>query len=73
MKQIFLRTTFFNKDFLLDIVQKAIKFFTVILKSSMKGSMSQFFYVGLCSFFMLCRRKVNINFLQFFTLHIIQK
>ena len=58
----FLHTTFFNKDFSLDIVQKAIKMFTVILKSSMEGSMSQFFDVGLCSFFMLCRRKVNIIF-----------
>ena len=51
MKKIFLHTTFFNKDFLLDIVQKALNFVTVILKSSMEESVSQFFDVGLCSFF----------------------
>ena len=65
MKKIFLHTTFFNKDFSLDIVQKAIKFFTVIHKSSIEGSVSQFVDVGLCSFFMLCRRKVNIIFYIF--------
>ena len=32
MKKIFLHTTSFNKDFLLDIVKKAIKIFTVFLK-----------------------------------------
>ena len=64
-EKIFLHTTFFNKDFSLDIVQKAIKIFTVIPKSSMEGSVSHFFYVGLCSFFMLCRRKVNIIFYNF--------
>ena len=62
MKKIFLHTTFLNKDFSLDIVQKAIKFFTVIFKSSMEGSVSHFFDVGFCSFFMLYRRKVNIIF-----------
>ena len=51
---MFLHTTFLNKDFSLDIVQKAINFFTVILKSSMEGSVSQFFDVGLCYFFMIC-------------------
>ena len=64
VKKIFLHTTFFNKDFSLDIVQKALKIFTVILKSSMEGSVD----VGLCYFLMLCRRKVNIilyNFLLF--------
>ena len=60
-----LHTTFLNKDFSLDIVQKAIKVFTVILKSSMEGSVSHFFDVGLCSFFMLCRRKGNIIFYNF--------
>ena len=65
MKKKSLHTTFLNKDFSLDIVQKAIKMFTVIIKSSMEGSMSQFFYVGLCSFFMLCRREVNIIFYNF--------
>ena len=65
MKKIFLHTTFLNKDFSLDIVQKAINFFTVIFKSSMEGSVSHFFDVGFCSFFMLCRRKVNIIFYNF--------
>ena len=58
----FLHSTFFNKDFLLDIVRKSIKILTVILKSIMEGSVSHFFYVSLCSFFMLCRREVNIYF-----------
>ena len=57
-----LHTKVLNKDILLDIVRKSIKFLTVILKSSMKGSMSHFFDVGHGSFFMLCRRKVNIIF-----------
>ena len=65
VKRKFLHTTFVNKDFSLDIVQKAIKIFTVIFKSSMEGSVSHFFDVGLCSFFMLCRRKVNIIFYNF--------
>ena len=64
MKRIFLHTTFFNKDFSLDIVQKAIKFLTEFLKSSTEGSVSHFFDVVLCSFFMLCRRKVNVIFLN---------
>ena len=51
MKKIFLHTTFLKKDFSLDIVQKAIKFLTVFLKSSMEGSVSHFLDVGLCSFF----------------------
>ena len=51
VKKIFVHTTFLNKDFSLDIVQKAFKVFTVILKSSMEGSVSHFFDVGLCYFF----------------------
>ena len=47
MKKIFLHTTFFNKDFSLDIVQKAIKVFTVVWREACLS----FFYVGLCSFF----------------------
>ena len=62
VKKIFLHTTFFNKDFSLDIVQKALKIFTVILKSSMEGSVSQFFDVGYL-----------MHFLQFFTLHMIKQ
>ena len=42
VKKIFVHTTFFNKDFSLDIVQKAIKVFTVILKSSIEGNVSLF-------------------------------
>ena len=47
MKHLILHTQFFNKDFSLDIVRKSIKILTVILKSSMEGSMSYFFDVGL--------------------------
>ena len=65
MKKIFVHTTSLNKDFSLNIDQKAIKFLTVFLKSSMEGSVSHFFDVGLCSFFMLCRRKVNSIFYNF--------
>ena len=57
MKILILHTKFFNKDISLDIFRKPIKILTVILKSSMEGS-----DVGLGSFFMLCRRKVNIIF-----------
>ena len=50
----FIHSPFLNKDFSLEIVRKSIKFLTVILKSTMEGSMSHFFDVGLGSFFMLC-------------------
>ena len=62
MKNLILHTKFLNKDISLDIVRKSIKFLTAILKSSMEGSVSHFFDVGLGSFFMLCIRKVNIIF-----------
>ena len=65
MNKLFLHTTSLNKDFSLDNDQKAIKFLTVFLKSSMEGSVSHFVDVGRCSFFMLCRRKVNIIFYNF--------
>ena len=42
----FIHSSFFNKDFSLEIVRKSIKFLTVILKSTMEGSMSHFFDVG---------------------------
>ena len=58
MKNLILRTKSLNKDILLDIVRKSIKFLIVILTSSMEGS----FYVGFGSCFMLYRRKVNIIF-----------
>ena len=58
----FLHSTFLNKHFLLDIVRKSIKILTVILKTIMEGSVSHFFDVSLCSFFMLCRREVKIIF-----------
>ena len=57
---LFLHSTFFNKDFLLDIARKSTKIFTVILKSIMEGSVSQFFDVSLFYFCMLCRREVKI-------------
>ena len=69
----FLHSTFLNKDFLRDIVRKSIRIFTVILKSIMEGSLSHFFDVSLCSFFMLCRREVTIFVLQYFTFHMIKK
>ena len=50
----FIHSPFLNKDFSLEIVRKSIKFLTVILKSTVEGSMSHFFDVGLGSFFMLC-------------------
>ena len=53
-KMFFIHSPFFNKDFSLDIVKKSIKFLTVVLKSTMEGSVSHFFYVGFGSFFMLC-------------------
>ena len=71
MKYLILHGKFFNKDFSLDIIRKSIKILTVILKSTMEGSVSHFFDVGLCSVFMLCRRKVNIIF-HIFTLHMIK-
>ena len=67
-KMRILHSTFLNKDFSLDMVRKSIKLLTVILKSIMEGSVSHFFDVSLCSFFMLCRREVKIflyNILRF--------
>ena len=64
-KNIFLHSTFLNKDFLLDIVRKYIKVFTVILKSIVKGGVSHFFDIGLCLIFILCRRKFQIFFYNF--------
>ena len=51
MRNVFLHSTFLNKDFLLDIVRKSIKIFTVSLGGIMEGSLSHFFDVSLCSFF----------------------
>ena len=65
MKKVFLHTAFLNKDFSLDIIRKSIKILTVMLKGSMEGSMSHFFDIGLCSFFMLCRIKVKSIFYNF--------
>ena len=59
------KNKFFNKDISLDIFRKSIRILTVILKSSMEGSMSHSFDVCL-GFFMLCRRKVNIIFHNLF-------
>ena len=65
MKNVNLHTKFSNKDISLDTVQKPIKIITVILNSSMEGSVSHFFDVGLGYFCMLCRRKANIIFYDF--------
>ena len=73
MKKLTLHTKFSNKDISLDIVRKSIKILTVILTSSMEGSVSHFFDVGLGYSFMLCRKEVNIIFHNFFTLHVIKK
>ena len=51
MKNSILHTKFSNKDISLDIVRKSIKILTVILNSSIKGSVSHFFDVGLGNFF----------------------
>ena len=64
----FLHSTFLNKDFSLDIVGKDIKIFTVILECIVEGSVSHFFDLGICSFFMSYRRRVKVifyNFLRF--------
>ena len=73
MKYLILHSKFLNKDFSLDIIRKSIKILTVILKSTMEGNVSHFFDVGLCSVFMLCRRKSQYYFSYFFTLHMIKK
>ena len=65
MKNLIFHTKFSNKDISLDIVRKSIKIITVILNSSMEGSVSHFFDVGLSFFCMLCRRKVSIIFFNF--------
>ena len=65
MKNLILHTKFSNKDISLYIVRKSFKIITVILNSSMEGSVSLFYDVGLGYLFMLCRRKVNIIFHNF--------
>ena len=72
-KCVFNIVYFLNKDFPLNIVRKHINIFTVILESILEGRVSHFFDLGLCSFFISCRKKGESYFLQFFTFHMIKK
>ena len=61
----FWHSTFLNRDFSLDIVRKCIKIFTVVLRSVVEGSVSQFFDVGFQNIFMASRKKLKIIFYIF--------
>ena len=62
IKNKFLHTTFFNNDFSFNIVCRSIQLFAVILRTTMKGSVSHFIYKGLSCFSMLFRINVSIIF-----------
>ena len=67
MKYLILHTTFLNNGFWLDIVRISIKILTVILKSSMEGSDSHFFDVGLGSFLCYVEEKSILFFFFFYS------
>ena len=62
-----IHTKLFNKDTSLDIVRKAIKILTVILKSSMEGNVSYFVDVGLGSFLCYVEEKSTLFFIIFYS------
>ena len=64
MRNVFLHSIFFNKDFLLNTLRKSINILTVILEAIMEGRVSHF--VDVSFFFLLCYVEEKSKFFSTF-------